>query len=96
MSESLKNGNNDKWLDEIKKTPLGSKKFLAAMIWNIGWLGLIWFGIRKGIDANVLSAMVYAAGTVQALYLGGQSAVDAFVRAAMAKSGFIQKDEQSS
>ena len=96
MSESLKNENRDKFLDGIKKTPLSSKKFLAAMIWNTAWLVLIWFGIQKGIDSSVLSAMVYIAGMVQALYLGGQSAVDAFVRAAIAKSGFTQKEEQTS
>ena len=93
MSESSTKENRVKVLDEIKKTPLSSKKFLAAMIWNVAWLVLIWLGIRKGLDAEVLSSMVQVAGVVQALYLGGQSAVDAFVRAAMAKGGLIQKEQ---
>ena len=70
----------------IAKTPLQSKKFIAAMIWNFLWLILIGMGIRSNLDSSVLSAMVYTSGVCQALYLGGQSAVDAFVRAAIAKS----------
>ena len=73
---------NKTWL---QKTPLQSKKFLAAMIWNFMWLILIGLGINKNISSDVLTAMVYTSGFCQALYLGGQSAVDAFVRAAIAK-----------
>ena len=69
----------------LQKTPLQSKKFLAAMIWNFMWLTLIGVGINKSISPDVLSAMVYTSGFTQVLYLGGQSAVDAFVRAAFAK-----------
>jgi hypothetical protein len=62
-----------------------SKKFIAAMIWNLLWLFVIWYGIRANLAADVLIAMVYASGATQTLYLGGQSAVDAFVRMAKAK-----------
>ena len=71
---------------------LKSKKFVAAMTWNLLWLVLIGIGIRSDLDADVLIAMIYAAGTTQALYLGGQSAVDAFVRAAVAK--YMSADSQ--
>lgn len=62
-----------------------SKKFIAAMTWNLLWLFVIWYGIRANLAADVLIAMVYASGATQTLYLGGQSAVDAFVRMAKAK-----------
>jgi hypothetical protein len=67
-------------------SPMQSKKFIAAMTWNISWLALIGAGISQNVDASVLNSMVYASGLVQMLYLGGQSAVDAFVRGAFAKS----------
>tara|TARA_R100000329_G_scaffold151333_1_gene147043 strand:+ start:2925 stop:3179 length:255 start_codon:yes stop_codon:yes gene_type:complete len=70
----------------IARTPLQSKKFVAAMIWNLMWLILIGIGIHKEISPSVLSAMVYTSGFTQALYLGGQSAVDAFVRSRFAKT----------
>ena len=69
----------------LSRTPLQSKKFLAAMIWNMCWLILIGFGINRSVDPSVLTAMVYTSGLSQALYLGGQSAVDAFVRSALAR-----------
>ena len=67
------------------QSPMQSKKFIAAMIWNIAWLALIGTGITYQVDASVLNSMVYVSGLVQMLYLGGQSAVDAFVRGAFAK-----------
>ena len=70
---------------KIERSPLESKKFLAAMTWSLGWLALIGYGIKAGLDADVLSAMVYANGAVQMLYLGGQAAVDGFVRKALAQ-----------
>ena len=70
---------------QTHSSPMQSKKFIAAMSWNICWLGLIGAGINQGVDASVLNSMVYASGLVQMLYLGGQSAVDAFVRGAFAK-----------
>jgi hypothetical protein len=73
---------------KVERSPLSSKKFIAAMIWNLFWLALIGYGIRSAVDASVLSAMVYCSGLSQLCYLGGQSAVDAFVRAAIAKNGF--------
>ena len=69
----------------LAKTPLQSKKFVAAMIWNFFWLCLIGYGISNQISGSVLTAMVYTSGLCQALYLGGQAAVDAFVRGAIAR-----------
>jgi len=76
-------------LNAINNTPLRSKKFIAAMTWNIVWLCLIGYGIHSSIDKSVLSSMVYIAGTVQCLYLGGQSAVDAIVRQVQAKAAIV-------
>ena len=75
----------------LARTPLQSKKFLAAMIWNLLWLALIGYGINQQIGTSTLNAMVYSSGLVQCLYLGGQSAVDAFVR----KSFSIKKQEDT-
>ena len=69
-------------MKSIERSPLESKKFMAAMLWNLIWLFLIAFGIFKGVGDSVLLAMTYTSGGVQMLYLGGQSAVDAFVRRA--------------
>ena len=62
-----------------------SKKFVAAMTWNILWLTLIGTGIKSDFDSQVLLAMIYASGVTQVLYLGGQALVDALVRVAEAK-----------
>ena len=77
---------------KLNKTPFGSKKFIAAMSWNLLWLILIGYGIHTGQDKDFLIAMVYTSGLVQSLYLGGQSAVDAFVRTALAKINDKAKD----
>ena len=69
----------------IARTPLQSKKFVAAMSWNLLWLTLIAYAINRAVSPDVLTAMVYTSGLSQALYLGGQSAVDAFVRSALAR-----------
>jgi len=74
-------------------SPMQSKKFIAAMTWNISWLALIGIGIHNQVDTSVLNSMVYASGLVQMLYLGGQSAVDAFVRGALAKAGIKPKQD---
>ena len=71
--------------EKIERSPLESKKFIAAMVWNIAWLFLIYTGIHAEVGEKALVSMIYVAGTVQSLYLGGQSAVDAFVRRAFAK-----------
>tara|TARA_A100001515_G_C4499289_1_gene186092 strand:+ start:213 stop:467 length:255 start_codon:yes stop_codon:yes gene_type:complete len=73
-----------------------SKKFVAAMSWNLLWLFIIWYGIRANLEPDVLIAMVYASGATQTLYLGGQSAVDAFVRAAKAKYKSVQNTNHKS
>ena len=75
----------------IEKSPLSSKKFVFASLWNTVWLLLIAYGIHSHLDPSVLVAMVYTAGAVQVLYIGGQSAVDAFVR-----KGFPQMKSKSS
>tara|TARA_Y100000034_G_scaffold76009_1_gene91295 strand:- start:1147 stop:1428 length:282 start_codon:yes stop_codon:yes gene_type:complete len=72
---------------KINQTPLESKKFIAAMIWNILWLGILILAIKTGQSEKTLLGIIYTTGFVQSLYLGGQSFVDAFVRSAIAKKG---------
>ena len=63
-------------------SPLKSKKFIASMVWNIGWLILVSIGIIYSISDSVLLSMIWVAGATQITYIGGQSALDAFVRGA--------------
>lgn len=81
-------------LKAIAKRPLQSKKFIAAMIWNIIWLLLIGIGILKDLNADVLQSMVWACATSCGLYLGGQSFVDSMIKYGAARFGSsIQKDQ---
>jgi len=66
----------------LKQSPLESKKFVAAMTWNVFWLGLIAYGISSKLSDSVLLAMIYISGSTQMIYIGGQAAVDAIVRKA--------------
>ena len=70
---------------QIEKSPLKSKKFLAAMIWNSAWLILIGYAMLKEVDPSVIETMVWACASSCGLYLGGQSFVDSMVRSAVAK-----------
>ena len=76
---------------KVERSPLESKKFCAAMIWNLLWLLLIGYGINQTIDASVLTAMGYCSGLSQIFYIGGQSAVDALVRKTVALNGSASK-----
>lgn len=80
-------------LESINRTPLRSKKFIAAMVWNLLWLLLIGYGINKGLDPSVLQSMVWACATSCGLYLGGQSFVDSIVRSGVVKLPQIKKEE---
>ena len=68
----------------IARTPLQSKKFIAAMTWSLCWLLLLKMGIDKGLDPSVLSDMIYATGAAQLCYIGGQSLVDSWVKSKLA------------
>ena len=76
-------------VESVNKTPLQSKKFIASMIWNIVWLGLIGLAILKGVDGQVIQSMVWACATSCGLYLGGQSFVDSVVRYGAMKLGSV-------
>ena len=66
----------------LESPMLKSKKFVAAMSWNIGWLVLISMGIVYNTSHSVLLSMVWVAGATQITYIGGQAALDTFVRKA--------------
>ena len=59
-----------------------SKKFVASMTWNLGWLSLIAMGIWHGTGDSILLSMTWVAGATQITYIGGQAALDTFVRKA--------------
>ena len=82
--------------DVTHSSPINSKKFVAAMSWNIGWLVLISLGIIYDESDSVLLSMVWVAGATQITYIGGQAALDAFVRQAFFRRGQpSQKPAQS-
>ena len=81
-------------VDSVNKTPLQSKKFIAAMIWNVIWLVLIGLAILKDMDAQVVQSMVWACATSCGLYLGGQSFVDSVVRYGAMKLGSFEDKNQ--
>ena len=66
---------------------LRSKKLLAAMSWNTGWLILIALGIVYGTSDSVLLSMIWVSGATQITYIGGQAALDTFVRKAAILAG---------
>lgn len=68
--------------DITQSTPIQSKKFIAAMVWNAGWLILLSLGIVYDESDSVLLSMIWVAGATQVTYIGGQAALDAFVRRA--------------
>tara|TARA_Y100001973_G_scaffold33107_1_gene49876 strand:+ start:21312 stop:21611 length:300 start_codon:yes stop_codon:yes gene_type:complete len=71
---------------ELERSPLQSKKFVAAMLWNMCWLILIGYGIYSDTGDSVLLSMVLVSGSTQIVYVGGQAALDTFVRQAFHKS----------
>ena len=71
----------------LARTPMQSKKFIAAMTWNLLWLMLIFYGIQSNLDVSTLNAMVYVTGGSQLGYLGGQSLVDSWVKGKIAQNG---------
>ena len=71
----------------LARTPMQSKKFIAAMTWNLLCLMLIFYGIQSGVDVSTLNAMVYVTGGSQLGYLGGQSLVDSWVKGKIAQNG---------
>ena len=71
-----------------KESPiLKSKKFVAAMTWNTGWLILLSLGIVYSVGDTVLLSMTWVAGATQITYIGGQAALDTFVRKAAIRAG---------
>jgi hypothetical protein len=61
------------------RSPLQSKKFCAAMTFNILWLLMIGYGIHLDVSDPVMLSMVITSGSTQMVYLGGQAAVDAYI-----------------
>ena len=81
-------------MKSINRTPLRSKKFIAAMTWNLLWLLLIGYGIQKNLNPGVLQSMVWACATSCGLYLGGQSFVDSIVRSGAMKIPGLNQDNK--
>lgn len=72
--------------DKMEKSPMQSKKFVAYLLGELGWKGLLFaMVIMWGSDLRGQAAMITAiivSGFVQVMYIGGQSFIDHYVRVA--------------
>jgi hypothetical protein len=74
------------------RSPLSSKKFVAYLLADVGWTGLLGYGVYAKIGWSLLMAMVITKGFVQTGYILGQAALDKYVRVAKIASG-IKEDK---
>ena len=70
----------------MNPSPLDSKKFVAYLIADLGWTGLLGYGVYAKMDWSLLMAMVITKGFVQTGYILGQAALDKYVRVAQIAS----------
>jgi len=70
----------------LNPSPLDSKKFVAYLIADLGWTGLLGYGVYAKMDWSLLMAMVITKGFVQTGYILGQAALDKYVRVAQIAS----------
>jgi hypothetical protein len=68
-------------------SPLGSKKFVAYLVADLGWTVLMGYGVYAKMDWSLLMTMVITKGFVQSGYILGQAALDKYVRVAQITSG---------
>lgn len=72
--------------DKMEKSPLQSKKFVAYLLGELTWKGLLfamvfaWGSDLRG-QATMITTIIVA-GFVQVMYIGGQSFIDHYVRVA--------------
>ena len=71
----------------LNPSPLDSKKFVAYLIADLGWTGLVGYGVYAKMDWSLLMAIVITKGFVQSGYILGQAALDKYVRVAQITSG---------
>jgi hypothetical protein len=71
------------------KTPLKSKKFLAYIIADLGWKGVILYmlmHLQSKLDPEELTfllTVVITSGIIQIGYILGQAALDKYIQAAV-------------
>ena len=80
------------------KTPLKSKKFLAYIIADLGWKGVILYmlmHLQSKLDPEELTfllTVVITSGIIQIGYILGQAALDKYINAAVE---IFDRDEDS-
>ena len=73
----------------FNKTPLKSKKFLAYIIADLGWKGVIFYmlmHLQSKLDPGELTfllTVVITSGVIQIGYILGQAALDKYIQAAI-------------
>lgn len=81
----------------LDKTPLKSKKFLAYLLADLGWKGIILYTLmhlKSKLDAEELTfllTVVITSGIIQIGYILGQAALDKYISAAVE---IFDKDEK--
>jgi len=80
----------------LDKTPLKSKKFVAYLIADLGWKGVILYmlmHLQSKLDPEELTfllTVVITSGIIQIGYILGQAALDKYINAAV---NIFDKDE---
>lgn len=81
----------------LSKTPLKSKKFIAYLVADIGWKGVIFYMLMhlqsklSAEELTFLMSIVITSGVIQIGYILGQAALDKYVNAAVE---ILDKDEK--
>lgn len=79
----------ERLIQMFDKTPLKSKKFLAYLIADIGWKGVILYmlmHLQSKLDPEELTfllTVVITSGIIQIGYILGQAALDKYINAAV-------------
>lgn len=80
----------------LSKTPLKSKKFIAYLISDLGWKGVILYMLShlnsklSTEELTLLLCIVITSGVIQIGYILGQAALDSYIDAAV---DILDKDE---
>ena len=70
------------WEDDMEKTPLQSKKYVAFLIGEITWKVLVALSILYGCSIITTLSIVAVAGFLEIVYIGKQADLDRYIRLA--------------
>jgi hypothetical protein len=74
------------FINNIEKTPIQSKKFLAYLLSNLINKAVIFYMVSKSMPTTAVAWAITAAAFIDIGYILGQAALDGFVRMAQIKT----------